>query len=149
MGTRHRGSKRERRALDSYIKLRRAAESVTNRLAPSYVAAGLTESQFGVLEALYHLGPLCQADLGKKILRSGGNMTMVLDNLERRGLVARKRDPGDRRYVTVVLTREGEALIQEVFPQHVDAVLREFSKLTPHEQEELGRLCRILGHATP
>lgn len=147
MGTRHRGSKRERRALDSYIKLRRAAESVSRRLAGSYGPAGLTESQFGVLEALHHLGPLCQADLGKKILRSGGNMTMVLDNLERGGLVARERDPDDRRYVTVALTRKGETLIREIFPQHVAAVVHEFSRLTPNEQEELGRICRILGHA--
>lgn len=145
MGTRHKGSKRERRALDTYIKLRRAAESVGSRLSESYGSAGLTESQFGVLEALHHLGPLCQAELAKKILRSGGNMTMVVDNLERRGLVQRKRDTADRRYVTVTLTPDGERILEATFPQHVEAVVREFDHLSAAEQEQLAQLCKKLG----
>ena len=145
MGTHHDGSKRERRALDAYVKLRRASESLGARLSTSFGSARLTESQFGVLEALHHLGPLCQADLARKILRSGGNMTMVIDNLERRGLVKRQRDPDDRRYSTVSLTPEGDSIIREVFPLHLEAIVTEFSRLTPEEQDELGRLCKKLG----
>jgi MarR family 2-MHQ and catechol resistance regulon transcriptional repressor len=147
MGTHYDGSKKERRALDAYVKLRRATESVSARLSASFSGEGLTESQFGVLEVLHHLGSLCQADLGKKILRSGGNMTMVIDNLERRGLVTRQRDPQDRRYSTVSLTAEGQKLIDRIFPAHVDAVVDEFGRLTTAEQEELARLCRKLGLA--
>ena len=84
------------RALNTYTKLMRAAESVTNRVSSSMSAADLTVSQFGVLEALHHKGPLCQRDIAAKILKSSGNITMVIDNLEKRGLVRRERDNQDR-----------------------------------------------------
>lgn len=145
MGSRHRGSAAEIRALDAYIKLHRAADSVTARLAPLIHEAGLTWSQFGALEALYHLGPLCQRDLGQKLLKSTGNITMVVDNLERRGLARRDRNPDDRRYVTVSLTEAGRELIERLFPRHAAAITREFSVLTAEEQDELARLCRKLG----
>jgi MarR family 2-MHQ and catechol resistance regulon transcriptional repressor len=142
------GSRRERRALDAYVKLRRAAESVGSRLSHVFVEAGLTESQFGVLEAIHHLGPLCQADLGRKILKSGGNMTMVVDNLERRQLVRRERDQKDRRFSTVHLTKEGEQLITSLLPRHVAAIADEFSSLSATEQDELARLCKKAGLGT-
>lgn len=104
MPTHYRGSAQERAALDAYIKLMRAADSVTARLDPLMRAADLTVGQFGALEALLHRGPLCQRDLGRKLLRSGGNITVVVGNLARRGLVRRHRGRQDRRFVTVTLT---------------------------------------------
>ncbi len=145
MGTRHRGAEEEVRALDTYIKLLRASDSVTGRLSGRIAAEGLSWSQFGALEALHHLGPLCQRDLGEKLLKSTGNITMVVDNLERRGLARRERDARDRRYITVHLTDEGRALIERLFPGHVEALTREMSVLSPEEQAELGRLCKKLG----
>ena len=102
----------ETRALKAYVKLMRAAESITSRVHKHLSSAGLTVSQFGVLEAIYHLGPLSQKDLGRKILRSSGNITMVIDNLEKRRLVRRKRDTSDRRIFIVHLTGEGQKLIR-------------------------------------
>jgi len=145
MGTRYKGSPEEVRALDAFIKLNRAVDSVTARLGDTLTGAGLTGSQFGTLETLYHLGPLHQCDLGAKLLRSGGNVTMVVDNLEKRGLVRRERGTGDRRYVTVHLTDAGRRLIARLFPRHAARVAAEFGVLTAAEQEELGRLCRKLG----
>lgn len=145
MGTHYKGSRGERRALDAYIKLRRAAESLGARLSGVLTAAGLTESQWGVLEALHHLGPLCQADLARKILKSGGNLTMVIDNLERRELVRRERDPRDRRFSTVHLTDAGSELLLSLLPAHVGAIAEEMSVLTSEEQEELARLCKKAG----
>jgi MarR family 2-MHQ and catechol resistance regulon transcriptional repressor len=145
MVTRHTGPPAEVRALDAYIKLTRAAESVTARLSGLWAAAGLTEGQFGALEALYHLGPLVQRDLAAKLLRSGGNVTLVIDNLEKRGLVRRERDADDRRRITVHLTAAGRRLIRRLFPRHAAAVAAELGVLTAAEQEDLGRLCRKLG----
>jgi MarR family 2-MHQ and catechol resistance regulon transcriptional repressor len=102
-------------------------------------------SQFGVLEALYHLGPLSQAEIARKILKSTGNITMVIDNLEKRGLVARKRDTEDRRYYSVGLTHEGKKLIGSLFPRHAAGIVKGMNALTPSEQETLGDLCRKLG----
>ncbi len=145
MGTSYQGTKEEVRALNAFIKLIRAADSVSRRVEAHLSDIGLTVSQFGVLEALYHLGPLFQKDLGRKILTSGGNITMVVDNLEGRGLVRRSRDQKDRRLVSVIISRKGEALIRPFFPGHVRRIVAAMGVLTKAEQEELGRLCKKVG----
>lgn len=146
MGTHYKGTEREIRALDAYIKLLRATESVAARLSHQLRDEnGLTISQFGALEALLHLGPMSQRDLGSKLLKSSGNITMVVDNLEKRNLVERRREGNDRRVVTVYLTPKGRQLIVEVFPRHATLISDELEILTPAEQEALGRLCRKLG----
>jgi len=147
MGTHHRGAASEVRALDTFIKLSRAADTVGMYAQASYADTGLTTSQFGTLETLYHLGPLCQTEIGKKILRSSGNITLVIDNLEKRGLVKREREGEDRRRVSVQLTPEGRKLISRVFPEHVAVLSAAFSALTAAEHDELGRLCKKLGKA--
>jgi len=133
------------RALNTYTKLMRAAESVTSRTSRPMLAADLTISQFGVLEALYHKGPLCQRDIAAKILKSTGNITMVIDNLEKRGLVRRERDSRDRRYLTVHLTDSGTELIAQVFVAVEASIVVEMSSLSGDEQELLGALCKRLG----
>lgn len=145
MGTHYQGSETERLALDVYIKLARSAESVGQRINHHLADYNLTVSQFGVLEALYHLGPMHQTDLARRILKSSGNLTMVIDNLARRGLVERCPDAQDRRCVNVHLTEAGRALLAELFPRHVAIVVAEMSALTPVEQRELARLCRLVG----
>jgi len=145
MPTHHRGTNKEIQALNAYINLFRAADSLTARANARLEAAGLTTGQFGVLEALFHLGPLCQRELGEKLLRTGGNITLVVDNLERDGLVRRERSRRDRRLITVRLTRHGEKLIRKVFPGHAQAIAAEIGHLTTAEQEQLRRLCRKLG----
>src|SRR5206468_9525440 len=149
MGTHYRGRVAEVRALDTYIKLTRATTSVGVRLSRGLAEAGLTPTQLGVLEALLHLGPLGQRVLGGKLLMSGGNITTVVDNLERRRLVRRERRGDDRRHVTVHLTPEGRRLISRVFPGHVRAIVAAFSALTVAEQETLGRLAKKLGLSQP
>lgn len=109
--------------------------------------AGLTESQFGVLEALYHLGPLCAAELAVKVLRTRGNLTLVISNLERDGLVGRTTRTEDRRYRTVELTAKGRKRMKAAFPRHARLVAEAMSALEPREQDELRRLCRKLGLA--
>ncbi|UFP96247.1 MarR family winged helix-turn-helix transcriptional regulator [Gloeobacter morelensis] len=147
MGTKYRGTREEVRALDAYIKLMRASDAVSGRIHTHLAGAKLTVSQFGVLEALLHLGPLCQSALAEKLLKSGGNMTLVIDNLEKRGLVARVRSVSDRRYITVHLTEAGQALVKQLIKPHVQGVVAAMDALTPDEQEALGALCRKLGTA--
>lgn len=141
----YKGTSIETTALSTYVKLMRAAESVSSSVHGHLSEAGLTISQFGVLEALFHLGPLSQADLARKILKSTGNITMVIDNLEKRGLVKRERDPEDRRYYAVQLTPEGKKTIGSIFPRHADQIVNGMNALSKAEQERLGELCRKLG----
>lgn len=144
MGTRHQGTIEEINALNAFIKLQRAAESVSSRVH-SLLPAGLTVTQFGVLETLFHLGPLCQSELAEKLLRSGGNLTLVVDNLEKAGLVVRERDPADRRFVVVRLTERGTSYIAEIFPKVLSAVVAEMGRLSSTELADLGRLCKRIG----
>lgn len=132
-------------ALNTYTKLMRAAETVTNRTSRVMVHSNLTISQFGVLEALYHRGSLCQRDLASKILKSTGNITLVIDNLEKRNLVRRQRDNQDRRYLTIHLTSTGMELIADVFKLVETSIITEMSTLTEEEQHTLGSLCKKLG----
>lgn len=145
MGTHYQGNEEEIRALNLYIKLTRAAEAVNARVNQHLADVNLTVSQFGVLEALFHLGPMCQKDLAQKILKSTGNLTFVINNLEKRSLVERRRSIEDRRYVDIYLTPAGQQVIQEIFPHHVDIVKRELAVLTSEEQDELSRLARKVG----
>ncbi|MBW2411099.1 MAG: MarR family transcriptional regulator [Deltaproteobacteria bacterium] len=139
------GRQNEMRALNTYIKLMRAAESLTARAHEHLSSAGLTISQFGVLEALHHVGPMSQKDIGQKILRSSGNITMVIDNLEKRRLVRRERDERDRRSFIVHLTDAGNKLIRKIFPPHAAVITTEMNALTAAEQKTLGDLCKKLG----
>ena len=146
MGTHFHGKRREMRALDTYIKLQRAADTVTTQTARRVKQSGLTGSQFGVLEMLLHLGPLQQSVIGEKLLKTGGNITMVIDHLEKRKLLRRQVNPNDRRCIVVHLTDRGRKLIEEIFPQHAASIADTMSALSAEEQEVLGTLCRKLGH---
>jgi len=133
------------RTLDTFIKLTRCTNSLLARLAARHTIGDLTPSQFAVLEALYHLGPMTQGDLSTKVLKCVSNMTTVIDNLERDGLARRERDANDRRVVNVHLTEAGASKIESVLPSHVAALVAIFSALSPAEQETLGELCKKLG----
>jgi MarR family 2-MHQ and catechol resistance regulon transcriptional repressor len=145
LGTHYDGSEREEVALDAFIKLMRASSSVGLEMNSHLDEWGLTTSQFGVLEAVYHLGPMHQKEIGDKLLKSGGNITVVVNNLEDRGLVTRERMESDRRYVEIHLTERGRELISKVMPKHVERIVERFSVLTIDEQRQLGELLRKLG----
>lgn len=147
MPTHYRGTQEEVRSLNAYINLMRAASSLTARLQAGLEASGLTSSQFSVLEALYHLGPLCQKDIGQKLLRTSGNITFILDNLAKLKYIRRVREGEDRRFVRIELTDAGLKAIRSALPLHVEAVAKELGVLSEQEQEELRRLCRKLGKA--
>jgi MarR family 2-MHQ and catechol resistance regulon transcriptional repressor len=149
MPTHHQGSADEVRALDAFVKLVRSAGALSGALHPRMQREfGLTESQLGVLETLMHLGPLPLGQICQKILTSGSNLTTVVDNLERDGLVRRVRDDMDRRVQVVHLTEQGRALIAEAYPVHARRITELMSALSATEQAQLGRLCRKLGTAT-
>lgn len=108
---------------------------------------GLTPSQFAVLEALYHVGPMCLSEIARKILRTSGNLTMVADNLEKSGLVKRTQSAQDRRYFSLEITEKGRKLVASIFPEHAAEITRIMSRLTAGEQDKLRELCRKLGTA--
>lgn len=135
-------------AADAIIKLSRAHNAVMSRVHRDLAGPGLTFTQFAVLEALYSRGPMCQKDIARKILsQSSGNMTVVIDHLERRCLVEREKKPDDRRTNVVSLTPEGRRVIGEFLPHHLDVIAQEFAVLSPDELKTLAALLKRLGLA--
>lgn len=128
-----------------WLLLWKASKAVEAHAQRSVNTTGLCLSDFGVLEALLHKGPLPISALGKKVLLSSGSMTAAVDRLERSGFVERGAASTDRRARIVHLTEEGLKLIRRVFAQHEREMERVFSRLDKSERNALADLLRKLG----
>lgn len=135
--------------LKLWIVLARAHAAVEAHVRADVARHDLTPAEFGVLELLFHKGPLLLSEVQKKILVSSGGITYLVDRLEQRGLVRREECPTDRRARYAALTPEGESLIRRIFPEHARAIEHALSGLTREEQEQAIHLLRKLGrHAS-
>lgn len=132
-------------ALDTWVKLARAFSSFNKRATENIRSFGLTQPQFAVIEILGHLGPLKVGEICKKMLVTGGNMTLVLDNVEKLGYIERVHSKDDRRAIVVQLTKQGKDLFDEVFIKHAEYITKLMSILTSDEQKILGELLKKLG----
>jgi MarR family transcriptional regulator, 2-MHQ and catechol-resistance regulon repressor len=135
----------EEQALRLWIALARCYVTFARAVACKVAEYDLTAPQFGILEALYHLGPLSLGELAEKLLVTGGNVTYVMDRLEAQGLVARERSGDDRRVVRAHLTTKGRQAIEGVFPRHASFVEGLVEGLDPEEKEALRGLLKKLG----
>jgi len=130
--------------LKTLIALSRCTHSVHKREYKAIKEAGLTVSQFAVLEVLYHKGDLRVSEIIDKILSTGGNMTVVIDNLVKENLVERCIHSKDRRVNLISITKEGRKLIDEIFPNHLENINEIFNILTSEEKKNLIRLLKKL-----
>jgi MarR family 2-MHQ and catechol resistance regulon transcriptional repressor len=145
MKTTKRYGKKADLALSTWVKLARAYSSFEKRSADSIKTFNLTQPQFSVIEILGHLGPQKVGVICKKMLVSGGNMTLVLDNLEKLGLTERSYSMEDRRSIDVQLTNAGIEVFNKIFKQHADHITKLMSALSESEQKTLGNLLKKLG----
>ncbi|HEX4603615.1 MAG TPA: MarR family transcriptional regulator [Candidatus Angelobacter sp.] len=145
MPKKFKGTPAQERALSAYVKLERAASAAFAYARVGLEEEGLTLSQFAVLEALFHVGPQCLGELARRILTSSGNLTLVVDNLQKRGLVRRDHPGKDKRFVLASITPAGEKLIARIFPEHARRITEILGRLKADEQMQLGDLCRKLG----
>jgi MarR family 2-MHQ and catechol resistance regulon transcriptional repressor len=145
MKTTKRYGKKTDIALSTWVKLARAHDTFSHLTASQIRSFGLTTAQFGVVECLGHLGPMLIGELTKKHLVSGGNMTVVVDNLEKEGLVERSISDEDRRAFVVKLTFKGKRLFNKIFIRHAEYITQLVSVLTEAEQVELSHLLKKLG----
>ncbi|MBW9172135.1 MarR family winged helix-turn-helix transcriptional regulator [Clostridium estertheticum] len=130
--------------LKALIALSRCTHDVHKKEYKTIKDGGLTVSQFAVLEILYHKGDLRISEIIEKILSTGGNMTVVIDNLAKVNLVKRCSDPKDRRVNLISITEEGRNLISDIFPKHVENINEIFSNLTSEEKINLISLLKKL-----
>ncbi len=132
--------------IHAYVRLIRCAESVHAHVSRGLVAEGLTPSQFSTLKVLSIKGPLAQRDIAKYLLKTGGNVTLVIDNLEKRGFVTRTRDTQDRRLVYVQLTAAGSEAFERLYPGHLDRIRDAMSGLTDQECASLVELLQKVSY---
>jgi MarR family transcriptional regulator, 2-MHQ and catechol-resistance regulon repressor len=105
----------------------------------------LGDSDFRVLEALLHKGPLPVNTIGPKVWLTPGSISVAVDRLVKRGLVLRKDHPDDRRVRQVELTAKGRALITRGFGEHAAAMEDVAGVLSKNERLTLLRLLKKLG----
>jgi MarR family transcriptional regulator, 2-MHQ and catechol-resistance regulon repressor len=140
-------SKRDVSGIHLWLVLWKAARSVEAHAVRNIHSFGMGQSDFGVLEALLHRGPLNVKQIGAKVLLTSGSMTAAVDRLETRGLVRRKGDPEDRRSRMIHLTQAGRELIERVFAEHREAMEQALAGFPVEQRASLIDLLRQLGRA--
>lgn len=138
-------SEAENISLDMWVKLARAFAVFSKGTNEHIRQCNLTTSQFAVVECLGHKGQMTLGELSSKMLMSCGNMTVVVDNLEKDQLVERLRSENDRRVIHVRLTNAGQQLFDKIFPDHARYVAKLASVLNIQEQKELAQMLKKLG----
>lgn len=143
--TSHRSAAKSNVSLDLYIALSRASQWVNAHTDRDIRSHGLNRTEFGVLEMLYHVGPQPLQQIGGKVLMSSGNITYVIDKLEKKGLCRRRASQEDRRLIYGEITEEGSRFIEEVFPAHTICIEEATGGLTAEEKALASSLLKKLG----
>jgi MarR family 2-MHQ and catechol resistance regulon transcriptional repressor len=134
-------------ALKLWVVLARAYAAIQRHVDQDIAQHGLTTTEFGILEALHHKGPLLLGEIQREVLVTSGGITYLVDRLTEKGLVRREACPSDRRARYAVLTTAGERLIRKIFPAHAERIRQAMAGLGAREQAEAGVLLRKLGLA--
>ncbi len=106
---------------------------------------GLSPTEFGVLEVLYHKGDLPLQKIGESILITSGTITYVIDKLEKKRLLKRSASAKDRRVIYASLTKEGKTLLDDIFPKHKKYIHDLLSGLSDEEKITFIELTKKLG----
>lgn len=127
------------------LVLGRAAKAIERVDRDSIADAGLNFSDFSIMEALLHKGPMPINTIGEKVLLTSGSMTAAANRLEEKGLITRIQDPSDGRCFYLHLTKSGRRLIADVFDRHSQNLEKIAAVLNSEERSELVRLLKKIG----
>ncbi|MEC5424246.1 MarR family transcriptional regulator [Virgibacillus sp. C22-A2] len=125
----------------------KASKTVFDNVIEDIQGYGLTAENFMVLELLYNKGPQHIQTISDKLMIPSGSITYVVNKLEKKGLVKKEQDQSNRRFWKVVLTEKGEELFHEIFPKHVEVIVKNLGSLSEEQKEELGQLLKTVGFA--
>ncbi|MEF3305500.1 MarR family winged helix-turn-helix transcriptional regulator [Paenibacillus sp. GYB003] len=134
-------------SLHLFVVLTRASQWVNAHADRHIRRLGLNRTEFGVLELLYHKGRQPLQQIGEKILMTSGNITYVVDKLEKKELVVRVGDPDDRRIWYAEITPRGVEFLERSFPEHADVIEQAVSGLSPEERRAAAELLKKLGRS--
>src|SRR6266705_39117 len=130
-----------------FLVLWKAARAVEAYAEKSVSGLEMCGSDFAVLEALLHKGPLPVNEIGKKILLTSGSITVAVDRLEKKVLVERRAHGTDRRARIVHLTKEGKKLITRIYAEHAaDLEKLAAASLTKAKRRVLISLLKKIGY---
>lgn len=129
-----------------WFVLARASSAIGTYIERSLGQQGFCLTDFMVLEALLHKGPLTITGIQGKVLLATGSMTAAVDRVENKGLVVRKSTLADRRARLLALTPKGRKLIASVYREHAADLESVVSVLNEEEKDALYRLLKKLGH---
>lgn len=124
-------------ALQLMEKITKTSDKLRRLQAKYMFEQNLTAPQFGVLEILYRMGPVPLKKISEEMLVTGANITCVVDNLEKEGLVKRVHSKEDRRVILGELTAAGKAKLDQIMPRYVEKITAVTSTLTESEQKQL------------
>jgi len=140
--------KHEDIVLRAHIELSRSLIKIRAKEIVWLSERDLTLPQFGILESLYHLGKLSVGQITKLTLSTPGNMTVIVKNLQSKGLIHILTSEEDRRIKMLEITDEGSEIIKSIFPTHVENLTGWYDKaLNEEEVQTLSRLLRKLEKA--
>ncbi|KAF6581095.1 MarR family transcriptional regulator [Paenibacillus sp. EKM212P] len=132
-------------ALNLFVVLARAYNSVTSRTNRDIHSHGLNTTEFGVLDLLYYRGSQPLQKIGEKVLISSGNITYVVDKLQKKNLLTRRASQDDRRVIYAELTDDGRHFFEQIFPQHHRVIMETVDGLSVEEKEQAIHLLKKLG----
>jgi MarR family 2-MHQ and catechol resistance regulon transcriptional repressor len=135
-----------------WLVWRKAHEAASDYLYRGIEETGISDTDFRILEALLHKGPLPVNTIGPKVHLTPGSISVAVDRLLEKGLVSRAENPGDRRVRIVALTKNGRDLIVPIFRKHSAEIGKVFADASPKELQILesvlkkaGKRARALG----
>jgi MarR family 2-MHQ and catechol resistance regulon transcriptional repressor len=123
----------------------RTFQAVSNNIRKDIEKRNLSPETFRILELLYSKGPHPLQKISEKFSIPSGSITFVVNKLIKQGLVERQPNPQDGRANDAVLTGQGKALFDEIFPEHVETISSNFSTLDNEEKEQLIGLLKKIG----
>ena len=123
----------------------KALSAIARQLDADLQRSGVSNTDFRVMEALLHKGPLPVNVIGPKVNLTPGAISVAVDRLEVRGLVARAEGKRDRRVRVVALTKEGEKVISPVYRRHAALLEHIFEPLSEDQRLSLENMLKLLG----
>jgi MarR family 2-MHQ and catechol resistance regulon transcriptional repressor len=129
----------------TWLVLMKAMQAITRYGLANLEKTGLGFSDFAVLEALLHKGPLPVNVIGPKVNLTPGSISVAVDRLVSKGLVSRAECSQDRRVRIVTLTARGKSVIAPIFRKHVETIEKVFAGLSRRELRELQQQLKRVG----
>jgi len=137
--------KRSKDALHTWLIMLKAWQSMSRYLLPAFLAEGLGESDFRVLEVLLHKGPMPVNAIGPKVYLNPGSVSVAVDRLYKKGFVSRVECTQDRRVRTVSLTEKGRERFAPLCRRHTALIKRAFQDVSSEELQQLAVVLKKIG----